>query len=56
MFKDNSYSRDIITGINYTLNINGEPASLNGERQLETAFDTAYTLLDLECTLTGASV
>lgn len=55
-FRDNSYSRDIITGINYTLTINGEPATLNGERQLETDFDVAYTLLDLKCTLTGASV
>ena len=55
-FKDNFYSISIITGINYTLTINDEPASLNGERQLETAFDTAYTLLDLKCTLTGASV
>lgn len=55
-FRDNSYSRDIITGINYTLMINGEPATLNGERQLETDFDVAYTLLDLKCTLTGASV
>lgn len=55
-FRYNSYSRDIITGINYTLTINGEPATLNGERQLETDFDVAYTLLDLKCTLTGASV
>ena len=55
-FRNNSYSRDIITGINYTLTINGEPATLNGERQLETDFDVAYTLLDLKCTLTGASV
>ena len=55
-FRDNFYNISIITGINYTLTINDEPASLNGERQLETAFDTAYTLLDLKCTLTGASV
>ena len=55
-FKDNFYNISIITGINYTLTINDEPASLNDERQLETAFDTAYTLLDLKCTLTGASV
>ena len=55
-FKDNFYNISIITGINYTLTINDEPASFNGERQLETAFDTAYTVLDLKCTLTGASV
>lgn len=55
-FRDNSYSRDIITGINYTLTVNGEPATLNSERQLETDFDVAYTLLDLKCTLTGANV
>ena len=55
-FKDNFYNISIITGINYTLTINDEPASFNGERQLETAFDTAYTLLDLKCTLMGASV
>ena len=55
-FRDNFYNISIITGINYTLTINDEPASLNVERQLETAFDTAYTLLDLKCTLTGASV
>ena len=55
-FRDNFYNISIITGINYTLTINDEPASLNGERQLETAFDTVYTLLDLKCTLTGASV
>ena len=55
-FKDNFYNISIITGINYTLTVNDEPASLNAQRQLQTEFDEAYTLLDLKCTLTGASV
>ena len=55
-FKDNFYSISIITGINYTLTVNEEPAALNAQRQLETEFDEAYTLLNLQCNLTGASV
>ena len=55
-FKDNFYNISIITGINYTLTVNDEPASLNAQRQLQTEFDEAYTLLNLQCNLTGAGV
>ena len=55
-FKDNFYNISIITGINYTLTVNDEPASLNAQRQLQTGFDEAYTLLNLQCNLTGAGV
>lgn len=55
-FKDNFYSISIITGINYTLTVNDEPAALNAQRQLQTEFDEAYTLLNLQCNLIGASV
>ena len=55
-FKDNFYNISIITGINYTLTVNDEPATLNAQRQLPTEFDEAYTLLNLQCNLTGASV
>lgn len=55
-FSDNFYNKDIITGIKYTLIINGEETTLNAQRQLETDFDVAYTLLDLKCNLIGASV
>lgn len=55
-FRDNLYNISIITGINYTLTVNDEPATLNAQRQLQTEFDEAYTLLNLQCNLTGASV
>lgn len=55
-FKDNFYNKDIITGITYTLNVNGSLASLNGQRQLLTEKDVAYTLKDFKVVLTGGKV
>lgn len=47
-FFENDFNKDVITGIEYSIEVDGRSASLNSQRQLATEFDEAYTLLDFK--------
>lgn len=52
-FEANNYSKDIISKIDYKIEVDGSSEQLNDDRRLKTAFDEAYTLAEFTVKLVG---